>query len=29
MDQEPRGFDMPIGNVAGPYDVGADEFFVE
>ncbi len=29
MDQQPRGFELPIGNVAGPYDVGADEIFIE
>ncbi len=29
MDHEPRGIDLPLTNTDGPYDVGADEFFVE
>ncbi len=29
MDHEPRGFDLPLTNGSGSYDVGADEFFVE
>ncbi len=29
MDLEPRGINLPIANTDGPYDIGADEFFVE
>ncbi len=29
MDHEPRGIDLPIMNTDGPYDVGADEFFID
>ena len=29
MDLEPRGINLPLANSDGPYDIGADEFFVE
>ncbi len=29
IDLEPRGINLPLANTDGPYDIGADEFFVE